>query len=194
MDLIGEKVDRQNYFSVGYDNISKSYILEQIITYVGCFSRYFKISKEQYEWFESHRDHLTALSDDFFTQNIRHPQFFFSEYPIENTDEQNKLLSVYEKSILTQNTPLVLKNKILDLQREIDKAERLVNTQRAMDLNQCRIRLEVMLQRLSDGSLSGWGEDLTGVIRKIKSLSATTGLCHSAAELEKFYHHVWYKE
>lgn len=161
---------------------------------MGCFSRYFKISKEQYEWFESHRDHLTALSDDFFIQNIRHPQFFFSEYPIENTDEQNKLLSVYEKSILTQNTPLVLKNKILDLQREIDKAERLVNTQRAMDLNQCRIRLEVMLQRLSDGSLSGWGEDLTGVIRKIKSLSATTGLCHSAAELEKFYHHVWHKE
>ena len=89
---------------------------------------------------------------------------------------------------------MVLKNKILDLQREIDKAEQLVTAQRAMDLNQCRIRLEVMLQRLSDGSLAGWDEDFTGVIRKIKSLSATTDLCHSAAELEKFYRQVWHKE
>ena len=107
MNLIDKKIDEQHYFSVGYDNVSKSYILEQTIPYVGYFSRYFKISKEEYEWFESHRDYLIALSDDFFVQNIHHPQFFFSEYPIENTDEQNKLLAAYETNSLAQNKVLI---------------------------------------------------------------------------------------
>ena len=126
MKLVSEKINQQHYFSVGYDPISESYILVQVITYMGYYNRYFKIRKEEYDWFEHNMNKLIVLNQECYAQNTKHPQFFFSEYPIDNTSEQNETLKFYMLTEYQQNKKRVLRDKILKLLRKIDEANTVV--------------------------------------------------------------------
>lgn len=91
MKLVGEKVDKQRFFSVGYDELNQCYLLSIAITYVGCFNRYYIITQEEYNWFENDHGRLIALMQECFDQNIHHTRFFFSEFDADNTEEQENI-------------------------------------------------------------------------------------------------------
>lgn len=91
MKLMDEKVDVQHFFSVGYDDVSGSYILSVVIAYVSWFNRYFKITEEEYTWFDKDHERLVAFMQECYDKNIHHPRFFFSEFDADNTEEQEKI-------------------------------------------------------------------------------------------------------
>ena len=190
MKLVSEKINQQHYFSVGYDPISESYILVQVITYMGYYNRYFKIRKEEYDWFEHDMNKLIVLNQECYAQNTKHPQFFFSEYPIDNTSEQNETLKFYMLTEYQQNKKRVLRDKILKLLRKIDEANTVVARFDFASLNLCRIWLETILHKLEDGTLpSSDGKTLGAMkhIPQLDSLSEAHDLYEAAADVDTFY-------
>ena len=47
MRLMNEKVNQEQFFSIGFDPISHCYLLAQTITYMGYYNRFFKITKKE---------------------------------------------------------------------------------------------------------------------------------------------------
>ena len=190
MKLVSEKINQQHYFSVGYDPISENYILVQVITYMGYYNRYFKISKEEYDWFEYDINKLIVLNQECYVQNTKHPKFFFSEYPIDNTPEQNERLKFYMQVEYQQDKKRVLRDKILKLLREIDKAYTVASRFNSGSLNLCRIWIETILQELENGTLPSSEGKKMGVMQHISqldSLSEVHDLYEAAADVDTFY-------
>ncbi len=205
MKLVSVKINQQHYFSVGYDLISESYILAQVITYMGYYNRYFKISKEEYDWFEYDVNKLIALNQECFAQNTKHPKFFFSEYPIDNTPKQNEKLKFYMQTEYEQNKKRVLRDKILKFLREIDKAEAVASISNSGSLNLCRIWMENILEKLENGILPSSNGDMIGAMKYISQLdclSVIHDLYEAAADVDTFYsihthcllQYVWHPE
>lgn len=90
MKLINEKINTEYFFSVGFDEISGKYILDTVITYVSWYSRFYIITKEEYEWFDNDMEKLIELEQDCFKKNTSHERFYFSEMCSENTKEQEE--------------------------------------------------------------------------------------------------------
>ena len=63
MKLINRKVRNEKLYSVGYDEKSKQYIMEIVITWIAWYNRYYLISKEEYQWFETFIEKLDTLAD-----------------------------------------------------------------------------------------------------------------------------------
>lgn len=190
MKLVSEKINQQHYFSVGYDPISESYILVQVITYVGYYNRYFKISKEEYDWFEHDINKLIVLNQECYVQNTKHPKFFFSEYPIENTPKQNEKLKFYMQTEYQQNKKRVLRDKILKFLREIDKAEAAASISNFGSLNLCRIWMENILEKLENGILPSSNGDMIGAMKYISQhdcLSVIHDLYEAATDVDTYY-------
>jgi len=78
IDLILEKVRREKYYSVGYDKENDRYVLSVVITWISWYNRYYLLSKEEYEWFETDISKLDLLADECYKSGITHIRFICS--------------------------------------------------------------------------------------------------------------------
>ena len=53
MELLNEKIRNDGFYSVGFNPLVEQYIMIVIICHWFWFERYYLISKEEYEWFDS---------------------------------------------------------------------------------------------------------------------------------------------
>lgn len=88
MELLNEKIRNDGFYSVGFNPLVKQYIMIVIICHWFWFERYYLISKEEYEWFDSAIQKLDDLAHDCYRQGVEHPQFYCSELKCENTIKQ----------------------------------------------------------------------------------------------------------
>lgn len=93
MKLENEKISSDGYYRIGLDKYSGNYILETDDTFGN--KRYFLISEEQYNWFDTEPDKLTSLYQECVKRNNQSDIFYFSDWEKENSDEQNKLMWKY---------------------------------------------------------------------------------------------------
>lgn len=93
MKLEGEKISVTGLFRVGFDKHSNKYLLETEDTFGG--NRYFIITEEQYQWFDTEPDKLDQLNKDCVKKNCKSNIFYFSNWEMENSNEQNKLMWEY---------------------------------------------------------------------------------------------------
>ena len=88
MELLNEKIRNDGFYSVGFNPLVEQYIMIVIICHWFWFERYYLISKEEYEWFDSAIQKLDGLAHDCYKQGVKHPRFICSELECENTTEQ----------------------------------------------------------------------------------------------------------
>lgn len=88
MELLNEKIRNDGFYSVGFNPFVKQYIMIVTICHRFCFERYYLISKEEYEWFDSAIQKLDDLAHECYRQGIEHPRFYCSELKCENTLKQ----------------------------------------------------------------------------------------------------------
>ncbi len=79
----------------------EQYIMIVIICHWFWFERYYLISKEEYDWFDSAIQKLDDLAHDCYKQGVKHPRFYYSELEYENTTEQVTNL----RTLLTNSRP-----------------------------------------------------------------------------------------
>ena len=79
IDLTDKKICDTDYFLVGYDAVDKRYILEKIVTWVAWYSRYYSISKEEYELFDTDIEKLKSIANECNKAAISHQRFIGSE-------------------------------------------------------------------------------------------------------------------
>lgn len=94
--LTNEKVNKEGLFSVGYDSVER-YVLALTITYASFYERYYHITAEEYEWFDSNPKRLADLAEECFHSGIGSPRFICSGLLEENTKEQLKKLRISER-------------------------------------------------------------------------------------------------
>lgn len=93
MNLDDEKISSLGCYRVGFDKYSGRYLLETEDTFGN--NRYFIITKEQYQWFDTQPDRLDALRKKCVEENNKSDIFYFSTWEKENTYEQNQLMWKY---------------------------------------------------------------------------------------------------
>lgn len=54
--------NKREYYSIGVDLDTNRLVLEVLITWVAWYSRYFSISQEEFDWFNSSRNRLDELA------------------------------------------------------------------------------------------------------------------------------------
>lgn len=94
--LSNEKTNKEHLFSVGYDSVER-YVLALTITYASIYERYYHITAEEYEWFDSYPERLATLAEECFHGGICSPRFICSGLLEENTNEQLKKLRIGER-------------------------------------------------------------------------------------------------
>ena len=77
--LENEKVRTEKYYSVGYDKENERYVLVVVITWVAWYNRYYSISREEYDFYETEIEKLDSLADDCYNAGILHERFICSE-------------------------------------------------------------------------------------------------------------------
>ena len=101
MELLNEKIRNDGFYSVGFNPLIEQYIMIVIICHWFWFERYYLISKEEYDWFDSAIQKLEDLAHDCYKQGVKHPRFYCSELEYENTTEQVTNL----RMLLTNSRP-----------------------------------------------------------------------------------------
>ena len=94
--LSNEKICKEHLFSVGYDSVER-YVLALTITYASIYERYYHITAEEYEWFDSNPKRLAALANECLQCGINSPRFICSGLLEENTSEQLRKLRISER-------------------------------------------------------------------------------------------------
>ncbi len=94
--LSNEKTNKERSFSVGYDSVER-YVLALTITYTNIYERYYHITAEEYDWFDSNPARLASLADECFHSGVGSPRFICSGLLEENTNEQLKKLRIWER-------------------------------------------------------------------------------------------------
>jgi hypothetical protein len=84
-----EKIS-DKYYGVGYSPFIDKYVLYTVVTWVAWYNRYYEISEEEYESFDSQE--LDVLARKLYEQGNKNERFLFSEKKEENNEEQLKLL------------------------------------------------------------------------------------------------------
>ena len=84
MKLKNEKVRNQKYYFVGYDEENNRYLLGVVITWVAWYNRYYLISKEEYEWFDTQIDQLDQLAEECYQAGPGGDRFVYSDSIMEN--------------------------------------------------------------------------------------------------------------
>ena len=93
MKLLNVKNSKSGYYCVGFDNYSEQYIMETDDT---CGNkRYYFISEQQYKWADTNPNLLEDIYINNVKMNNKSSSFFFSNWEIENTYEQNKIMWLY---------------------------------------------------------------------------------------------------
>lgn len=84
MKLKNEKVRNKKLYCVGYDEEHNRYILEIVITWMAWYNRYYLISKEEYEWFDTDIEKLDSLAEDCCQTGPCGGRFLYSDKRDEN--------------------------------------------------------------------------------------------------------------
>jgi hypothetical protein len=62
MKFRAEHINREGYYCLGIDEETKTYVLEVIITWVAWYSRYFRLSKEEFERYPNNQAGIDAMA------------------------------------------------------------------------------------------------------------------------------------
>lgn len=89
MNLLNEKINSEKLYSVGYDVENSRYVLNLIIPSHAWYSRYYLISKDEYDWFETSIESLNDIVDSFRYDNEFGDRFIKSDLSIENKNAKN---------------------------------------------------------------------------------------------------------
>lgn len=84
MTLNKEKVRREKLYVVGYEETEKCYMLAIVITWISWYNRYYLISEEEYNWFDSDITKLDQLAEECFQMGACGERFLYSERMEEN--------------------------------------------------------------------------------------------------------------
>jgi hypothetical protein len=79
IELENEKINSQGYYKVGYDKENNQYVLANVVCWIAWYYRYYAISEEEYNWFETDIDKLTSLSNECERGKSSHERFICSE-------------------------------------------------------------------------------------------------------------------
>jgi len=77
--LEDRKVRAEKYYEIGYDKENGRYILAVIIPWICWYHRYYLISKEEYEWYETAPNMLDLLADECYQANTLSERFIHSD-------------------------------------------------------------------------------------------------------------------
>lgn len=84
MKLEHEKVRNQKLYLVGYDKENDRYVLSVVITWIAWYHRYYLISKEEYEWYDTALEKLDLLADECLRAETCSERFIRSDRKEEN--------------------------------------------------------------------------------------------------------------
>lgn len=119
MKLDKEKISFKGYFRVGFDKYSGNYLMETDDTFGN--NRYFIITEEQYKWFDTEPYKLESLYNECVKSNNRSDIFYFSNWEMENSNEQNRLMWKYMyidmligKNVVEVHKKIGIPNKVLN--------------------------------------------------------------------------------
>lgn len=91
MKLLGQRNSLNLPYSVGFDKVSKQYILADNDTFGNI--RYFIISKEEYDYPLENTDLIDEIYYDYIVKNNKSERFFFSNWMRENSTPQQQYLA-----------------------------------------------------------------------------------------------------
>lgn len=142
MYLENEKVNLSECFRVGYDSYSGKYILESMDTFGN--NRYFIITKEQYQWFDTEPNKLIILNKKCLQENSNSNIFYFSTWEKENTYEQNKRMWKY------MYISLLLGKKACEIHKKIGKPDEVINGVERIEIFKMSSNLELEVRYNED--------------------------------------------
>lgn len=94
MKLTNEKVCKEGLFSVGYHEETGLYVANVIVPWICWYSRYFEITKEEYELFDTDLEKLKELCKLLISVEVSdNKRFLFSERAEENETEDARSMS-----------------------------------------------------------------------------------------------------
>lgn len=89
MNLKCEKVRNEKLYAVGYDETNHRYLLLIVVPEIAWYNRYYLISEDEYNWFDSKTEKLDLLAKECYETGIYNRRFVFSDKSAEN-DSANK--------------------------------------------------------------------------------------------------------
>lgn len=119
MRLINEKINTEQLFTVGYDEISRQYMMAAVVPYISWYNQYYIITEEEYNWFETDSESLVKLKQECFN-NIKNERFYYSEMIGENNREQERIHLMY------MYNDLMLHNSHEDIARRTGSADKVI--------------------------------------------------------------------
>jgi len=78
IELENEKTRQDKYYSVGYDKTNNRYLLSVVVTWVAWYYRYYLISKEEYDWYETDLEKLDLLAEECYKAKTSNERFVYS--------------------------------------------------------------------------------------------------------------------
>jgi len=87
--LENEKIRSEKYYSVGFDKENNRYLLSVVITWVAWFKRYYLISNEEYDWYDTNLWKLDLLAEECYNDKTSSERFVYSEREDENKNTHN---------------------------------------------------------------------------------------------------------
>ena len=94
MELLNEKIRNDGFYSVGFNPLVEQYIMIVIICHWFWFERYYLISKEEYEWFDSAIQKLDGLAHDCYKQGVKHPRFIALNWNVRIQQNKKRILKI----------------------------------------------------------------------------------------------------
>jgi hypothetical protein len=82
--LENEKVRAEKHYTIGYDKKNDRYILSVIVPWVAWFNRYYLISKQEYDFYETDLEKLDLLAEECYKAKTSSKRFVYSEKVEEN--------------------------------------------------------------------------------------------------------------
>lgn len=90
MYLKNQKVRSSKLYSIGYMPFLKEYVLESVVPWVAWYSRYYRITVDEYCLYQTDPQKLDELADEFYQSENKHKRFLFSGKASENAPEQQE--------------------------------------------------------------------------------------------------------
>ena len=119
MKLYTERKAPSGFYRIGFDKYSGNYLIET--SDMSGNKRYFVLSQEQYQWFDTEPNKLEALYEECIKKNNKSDIFFFSNWQMENSNQQNDLMLKYmyrdlliEKSVEEVHRTIGAPDSVLD--------------------------------------------------------------------------------
>ena len=94
MILENEKVRKEKLYTVGYNSNLNKYILTYVVPSMVWYNRYYEISVDEYNQFDSNPCKLDEFVDNLHTKNYASDRFLFSDMIRENSVAQAELREI----------------------------------------------------------------------------------------------------